>query len=265
MFVAPGCIGAALASVIVEQVRVAGKDLGAAPVQVALILPERDKAETRAFKRGDELRPGSVVIVPGKTVLVLKTDNGNQITLDPGTRYKVNAATAGGESYGVLAGFAKFEVVRSLGFFNVNYRRFVAVVRGTEFTVAVDPGREIRFELIVGRLLVERPVKLRILEENRVAELAASELLQEGGKTRAAYRLDVDEYLREFRTLRDAEQYYRQQLEQDEKSGDYERVQDGLNALMATRRSSTRLGRCSLGKKRRLASARSSRSVASHL
>jgi len=46
-----------------------------------------------------------------------------------------------------------------------------------------------------------------------------------------SYRLDVDEYLKEFQNFKDAEEYYRQQLAADEKSGDYQRLQEGLNAL----------------------------------
>jgi len=104
-------------------------------------------------------------------------------------------------------------------------------VHGTEFEMAVEPQKEISFNLMEGRLLVPREVNVKLLQENKEAKVIESEVLSPETKSTVSYRLDVDEYLKEFKNFKDAEEYFRQQLEADEKSGDYQRVQEGLNAL----------------------------------
>ena len=84
--------------------------------------------------------------------------------------------------------------------------------------------------LVEGRLGgCRREVKVEILEGDKVAQLTAREILAQGKKTQVTYRLGVEEYLKEFRTFKDAEDYFRRQLQEDEKSGEYERTRSGLN------------------------------------
>jgi tetratricopeptide (TPR) repeat protein len=198
---------------------------------VAIIPPGKDRAETRVLKKGTTIVQGAEIVVPRGTVLILESANGNQVQLQPGSRFKVNVAGGEGETYTVLLGQALFKVRKALNFFNVNYQSFIAIVQGTEFDMAVEPEKEIRFRLTEGRLVVQREVKVKILDGDKVAQLTASDILAKGKKTEVSYRLGVEEYLKEFKTFRDAEDYFRQQLQEDEKSGEYERIQRGLNDL----------------------------------
>ena len=199
--------------------------------EVAIIAAGKDRAETRELKKGTEIAQGSEIVVPRRTVLVLKSANGNQVRLQPGSRFKINVVSGEGETYSLLVGKAFFKASRSLNFFNVNYQSFLAIVRGTEFDMAVESQKEIRFGLIEGRLVVQREVKVKILEGDKVTQLTASDILAQGRKTQVSYRLGVEEYLQEFKTFKDAEEYFRRQLQEDEKSGDYDRIQQGLNDL----------------------------------
>jgi hypothetical protein len=131
--------------------------------EVAVIAPGKDKAERRDLRKGTQFKQGEEIVVPPRTVLVLASENGNTVRLQPGAHFKVNVVGKEGETYSLLAGKALFTVSKTLNFFNVNYQSFLAIVRGTEFEMAVQPKKEIRFDLISGRLVVQREVKVRIL------------------------------------------------------------------------------------------------------
>jgi tetratricopeptide (TPR) repeat protein len=227
----PAAIGAPQAAALrVLAIEIDGKTADRAEGVVLTVSGESAPRKT-ALKTGDALAQGTDIVVPPRTVLVLETTNGNQIRLQPGCGYRTGSVSGRGETHTMLFGKAFFRVKHALDFFNVNYESFLAIVRGTEFSVEVEPKKEISFSLDKGRLLVQRDVKVRILEGDKVAELKASEVLQQGGKTTVSYRLGIDEYLQEFKTFRDAEEYYRCKLEEDERSGDYDRIQGGLNAM----------------------------------
>ena len=198
---------------------------------VVIIPPSQSRAEKQTLRIGAAIEQGAEIVVPRRTVLVLESANGNQIRLQPGSRFKIHVVGSEGETYTVLLGLALFKVGRALNFFNVTYQSFLAIVKGTEFEMAVEPEKAIRFRLTEGRLVVQREVKVKILEGDKVAQLTASEILLQGQKTQVSYRLGVDEYLKEFKTFKDAEDYFSRQLQDDEKSGDYERIQEGLNGL----------------------------------
>ena len=199
--------------------------------EVAIILAGKTSVQMRVLKIETRIEQGAEIVVPRRTLLVLQSTNGNQVRLQPGSRFKINVVSAEGETYTLLVGKAFFKVSRALNFFNVNYQSFLAIVRGTEFDMAVEPEKEIRFQLAEGRLVVQREVKVKILEGDKVAQLTAREILAQGKKTQVSYRLGVEEYLKEFKTFKDAEGYFRRQLQEDEKSGEYERIQQGLNDL----------------------------------
>ena len=227
----PSAIGAPQASPLrVLAIEIDGKPAARAD-GVILTASEESTPRKSALNSGDTIVPGTEIVVPPRTVLVLETANGNQIRLQPGCRFKTRLVSGRGETHSMLFGKAFFSVKHALDFFNVNYESFLAIVRGTEFSVEVEPKKEISFSLEKGKLLVQRDVKVRILEGDKVAEMKASDVLTQGGKTTVSYRLGIDEYLQEFKTYRDAEEYYRHKLEEDERSGDYDRVQDGLNAM----------------------------------
>ncbi|NTV93431.1 MAG: FecR domain-containing protein, partial [Chlorobiaceae bacterium] len=192
---------------------------------VSMTTAAEGTARKVSIRKGDAIAQGTEIVVPSRTVLVLETANGNQIRLQPGCGYRTGSVSGRGETHTMLFGKAFFRVKHALDFFNVNYESFLAIVRGTEFSVDVEPKKEISFSLDKGRLLVQRDVKVRVLEGDKVAEMKASEILQQGGKTTVSYRLGIDEYLQEFRTFKEAEEYYRRKLEEDERSGDYDRIQ----------------------------------------
>lgn len=212
----------------VVAISVAGKSV--VTVDVNVIEPGGSVATKVSIRVAQGFAVGTEIITPARTEIQLMSTNGNRITLDPVTRFKVNTVQ-GGESYSIGAGSVAFKVSRALNFFHVSYDKFLAIVHGTQFSVDVQPGKRIEFRLSEGRLWVEREVKVRIEETDSVAALRATEMLAEGRNTKVAYRLDVDEYLREFKTLKEAEDYYRDRLREDEQSGDVERTLNGLNAL----------------------------------
>jgi FecR protein len=158
-------------------------------IEIQIIVPGQERADKRTLSKGARIEQGAEIVVPPRKVLVFESANGNQIRLQPGSRFKVNVAGSEGETYTLLLGQALFKVSRALNFFNVNYQSFLAIVRGTEFDMAVEPEKEIRFRLIEGQLVVQREVKVKILEGDKVAELTASKILAQGKKTEVSYRL----------------------------------------------------------------------------
>ncbi|MGB7510907.1 MAG: tetratricopeptide repeat protein, partial [Pelodictyon phaeoclathratiforme] len=198
---------------------------------VSMTAPAEEMARKSTLKKGQGIASGTEIIAPPRSVLVLESANGEEIRLQPGCGYRSGSVSDRGETHTLLFGKAFFKVKNPLNFFNVNYDSFVANVRGTEFSVAVEPKKEICFTLNKGKLLVQRDVKVKILEENKEATLTASEVLEQGKKIEVSYQLGIDEYLKEFKTFRDAEEYYRQKLQEDEQSGDYDRLQRGLNGM----------------------------------
>ena len=212
-------------------IEIEGHDAGNNGIEVALIAPGQEKAENRLIRKGSTFDQGAEIIVPARTVLLLQSVNGNQIRLQPGSHFRINVASSEGERYSLGLGKALFRVSNALNFFNVDYQKFLAIVHGTEFEMAVEPQKEISFNLMEGRLLMQREVNVKLLQENKEAKVIESEILSKETKSIVSYRLDVDEYLKEFKNFKDAEEYFRQQLEADEKSGNYQRVQEGLNAL----------------------------------
>ena len=182
----------------------------------------------------DNLESGVELIVPTHTVIILKSSNGNTITLQPGSRFIVSYVGDDGESYTLEAGGVSLDVVKALNFFNVNYRKFLAIVKGTKFSVEVDPDKEIRFAVTEGTVVIDREVKVKILvpgDDDRTVEVTASETLKADLKRSATYSLNVEEYLKTFESFKDAEDYFRKRLEESEASGDPERIAASLDFL----------------------------------
>ena len=178
-----------------------------------------------------ELQDGVEIIVPTRTVITLKSSNGNTITLQPGSRFTVRHVGDDGESYTLDDGSVSFDVVKALNFFNVNYRKFLAIVKGTKFSVEVEPEKEIRFAVTQGTVVVEREERVLITapgKEAKTSDLTVHDALQAGKQDKATYCLGVSGYLRKFNTYEGAEEFFRMQLEKDELSGDNARIVDSL-------------------------------------
>lgn len=244
----PPCAAAACVATIEVDGRAAE-----ATRDVLLRRPNDARDESVELKPGAELADGSVIETRPKVRLQLMTRNGNRITLEPGSRLRLETTSERGESYAQLFGRARYAVTRALGFFEVSHERFLAAVKGTEFGVAIDEQRsEIRFEWGHGTVQVEREVDVRIAEQD-AGDADDGEPPATGGKRPAAgggtdaadtvvierdtlsdtqrelrYRLAPDAYLREFRSYGDAERYFREQLARDERSGDAAQVRRAL-------------------------------------
>lgn len=184
--------------------------------------PGQATPERRKLQVNDSLAPGTVIEVPERTVVKLVTANGTEITLQPNSRTKLNAISANGESISQILGEAWFKVVRTLNFFEVTHDRFVAAVKGTEFKVAAD-GQEIQFVWMAGQIKVSRDVKVKIAGAAQAEPVTLTEDVS-AEHQRVRYPLNVEEYLRDFKNYGDMEQYFRDRVQEDESSGDRERI-----------------------------------------
>lgn len=191
-------------------------------VEVRLTLPGRATADKNVLTQRDSLAAGTVIEVPNQTVVKLVTSNGTEITLRPNSRTKLNAVSANGESITQIFGEVWFKVTRALNFFEVTHDRFLAAVKGTEFRVASD-GQEVQFAWIAGRIEISRDVKVRIAGAQQTEPVTLTEEVS-AERPRLRYQLNVDEYLRDFKTYRDVEEYFRNQVEEEQRGGDQTRI-----------------------------------------
>ena len=203
----------------------------------------RERKETLA--EGAQLVEGTVIETPTRprVRLQLVTRNGNTVTLDPGARLRIETVGDQGERWTQELGSVRFAVTRALSFFEVAHDRFLAAVKGTEFAVAVDPAQqEIRFDWRAGEVVVEQAVGVAIAEQDTddddaddtgsAATVIQREVLN-AKQPQLRYRLDPTQYIRRFKTYRDAEQFFRDQAAEDAKSGDPRRALRGQMQLAA--------------------------------
>lgn len=190
-------------------------------------------ANELTLKTGDHLNQGTELIVPSRTVITLKSSNGNVFTLQPSSRFKVQHVGDDGESHSLEAGTGDFSISKALNFFNVNYKHYTAMVRGTHYQISVEPDKEFRVSVDEGKVLAQRDVMVFIkgaaTESPQEVKLQPVEVLMPGQAT--TYRLDQEGYFKIFGNYGEAENYYRQQLAADEASGDGDRIIGGLYAL----------------------------------
>ncbi len=176
--------------------------------------------------------------VPAKTVVRLRSRNGNIIVLEPNTVFRAAAVSDQGEVYSLCEGRGFFSVRNPLSFFNVVCKRFVALVRGTEFSVTAQPGASIQFDVTEGRVLVTRDVKFRLEGADATLDSVESELLAAdcrrstaagACKSSARYPLNEDEFLpRRFSSYEDALQFFRAQAGEARAARNYSALQSGL-------------------------------------
>jgi tetratricopeptide (TPR) repeat protein len=184
--------------------------------------PGKTVPEKRRVAVNDAVAAGTVLEIPEKTVMRLVTSNNTEITLLAHSRTKLNAVSPNGESITQILGEAWFKVTRALNFFEVAHDRFLAAVKGTEFKVASD-GREVQFVWVEGEITVSRDVKVMIGGAPQTEPVTLTEEVS-AQRPRLRYQLNVDEYLRDFRTYRDVEEYFRNQLAAEERTGDQVRI-----------------------------------------
>ena len=184
--------------------------------------PGKTAPERRTLQVNASLAPGTVIEIPERTVVKLVTANGTEITLQPNSRTKLNAISPNGESITQILGEAWFKVVRALNFFEVTHDRFVAAVKGTEFKVAASE-QEIQFVWVAGQITVSRDVKVKVAGAPGAEPVTLTEEVS-AAHQRIRYPLNVEEYLRDFKNYGDMERYFRDRVQEDEGSGDQERI-----------------------------------------
>jgi tetratricopeptide (TPR) repeat protein len=229
------------AAACVETLEVDGKPV--TEVNDVLVRTVDDTRDRKVqVKGGLTFAEGTTVEAPTRprVRLVLVTRNGNRITLQPGARLRIEVASERGERFAQVLGETRFAVTRALSFFEVAHEKFLAAVKGTEFSVAIDDSQsEIRYGWVHGEVVIEHEVIVSVArgggddgddDDAEETTFIEREVLS-GEKRELRYRLGPREYLKTFKSFRDAEAFFREQLAQDEKSGDPRRVQMGLMGL----------------------------------
>jgi tetratricopeptide (TPR) repeat protein len=208
---------------------------------VQVRLPGATSGQAQTLKTGEAIPPGAELTLPRGARVELTSSNGNTITLHPGARFLTGVVTAKGESHLPLEGRIDFQVRKALDFFNVQYERITASVKGTDYSVEIDPAKSLTLSVNAGVIEVERPVKIKFAAAEGGATATDATTNQgdgirvvedlKAGQIRT-YSLDVEEYLAEFRNFGEAETYFKKALATAEASGDKRRIVRALHNLM---------------------------------
>ena len=210
-----------LAGVKVAQVA----DVGVKPPGAA------DRAAT-VLIAGTALAQGTELLLPARVEVVLQSQPaGVLITLSPGSRYKVHSVQAQGQVHELVSGFMQVAVLRQLDFFNVQFDRFFALVKGTEFSLAAADEQAPTATLHSGRLRVESPQRA-LIGPGVVSEgLAQIDALHSGTAARWAAGTDPASAERRFADAASAEAFYSARLDQARSTGDDDELLAALNDL----------------------------------
>lgn len=217
-------------SLRVVEVRVAGKVVDSAVVIRQFVPPQRDAADLQV-QAGQALTDGVEIGVPARTVVVLQSANGNRIELAPDTRFGARVG-AGGEVHSVSGGSARFEVQRALSFFNVEFNRFVALVRGTEFEVAAGSNGEGAAAVQQGRIAVLREVPTLMLDTGRTLDMLEQDALDAQARPRRQW--PALEALRRYTHSDEALRQYAGDLARAEQDKDRDAQFTALNNMGLT-------------------------------
>ena len=258
----PPAAAAATPGLTVATITVQGQ-----PVQsladVQLRLPGASRSQAQTVQAGQALAPGTDLTLPRGATLVLLSSNDNRITLHPGARFVVGTVTAKGETHQPQGGLISFQVKQALDYFNISYDRFTAAVKGTSYSVEIDAANSLTVSVTEGVVEVEREVEIRIVgalasadaedAEDSPVSLSRGIRVAEDLKAgqRKSYKLNVAEYLDEFKNFSEAEAYFTQALNAAQTNGDAHRTIRALFNLMEAQQTMGRpravldlLGRC---------------------
>jgi hypothetical protein len=201
-------------NVRVESIRINDQAVDQAPA-VIVISAQVPQGERRTLRKEDVFAAGFELVAPAMTLIVLRSDNGNRILLEPGARLRVADITATGERYLLRRGSILFEVVRALSFFNVEFEeKFVAQVRGTRFRVTGKEDGTFTCEVLEGRLVVQRPENIRLGRAERIVSATTPVALDQNGKRIAQWSEADIAATRSFADLKDAQRYLTEKTEQ---------------------------------------------------
>ncbi len=182
---------------------------------------------------GTGLAPGTELLLPARVEVVLQSQPaGVVITLSPGSRYKVNSVQAQGQVHELLSGFMQVAVLRQLDFFNVQFDRFFALVKGTEFSLVAGGEQASSATLHSGHLRVESPQRA-LIGPGVVSEgLAQIDALHSGTRPQwAAAKVDPAVAERRFADAASAVAFYSVRLDQARSAGDDDGMLAALNDL----------------------------------
>jgi len=217
----------------VQSIKVRGKP-GPAAEDVGLITPGEETGARKTLRVGDRIASGSELIAPAGTQIVLLSSNGNTITLEPGSRVRIDTVSGKGESYTAKLGKMGFQVAKALSFFNVSHNGFLAAVRGTKYTVEVDPSKSLQIACTEGTVEVQHEGRIRINEHSDERDgVRVSERVSTKGNSIATYRLDSDGYVKKFDTMQGAVKFFEGQLKQALASRDQEHIKQAYYNLGA--------------------------------
>ena len=166
----------------VVEVRVEGKVVDTAVSILQFAPPERTPTPL-SVQVGQTLTDGVEIGIPARTVLVLQTANNNRVELAPDTRFTARVG-AGGEVHSVTGGSARFDVQRALSFFNIEFNRFVALVRGTAFEVQAGTGGDGTADVQRGRIVVQREVPTLMQDTGRQVDMLEQDTLDAQSRPR---------------------------------------------------------------------------------
>jgi tetratricopeptide (TPR) repeat protein len=138
---------------------------GGTPVgqtRARILLPNSKKAQSTPIQvQQTFLKAGTEIAAPDDTSILLRSSNGNELTVWPGTRLKVIGVSPKGESFEVFGKVAAF-VRKKLSFFSLGSRKKKAAASSTRYTVEVGPGDTLDVQVQEGVVEVERPVTMQV-------------------------------------------------------------------------------------------------------
>jgi tetratricopeptide (TPR) repeat protein len=228
LVLAPTALNAQGARLRVVEVQVEGRvePQGAS----VTVLSAGDAApESLRVRAGTEIGPGTELVVPSRTVLILESANATRIELAPGARFKPGAITDKGEAHMLIGGSGSFDVRRALSFFNVDFQRFVALVRGTAFTLTADDTGAGTASVSQGRVLIHREITTEISGQASSAEMLVVHALDVRSSRQGSW--PAAEAARSFVGHDDARRFYEGEVVTADASGDYDQRQVARNNL----------------------------------
>lgn len=214
----------------VIEIRVAGA-LRTQPLQVSIAVARGNPPHSLALSPGARLPAGVEILVPERSVILLRSEAGNTTELAAGSRFRVESTGAGGEWYTLIVGRLAMRVEQALNFFNVDFGVFVARVRGTDFELTVGDGQDGAARVTRGAVTVLREVATQIGSAAPLPMLASERLIA-GARAQAGWSARLDQ--RQYDSPAAAARQYRQDLAEAVQAGDFDARLTAMNNLGLT-------------------------------
>jgi tetratricopeptide (TPR) repeat protein len=179
---------------------------------------------------GQRIEPGLRLVIPEHVSVKLLSTNNNSHTFSPNTTAVLDGCSDQGEIITLESGKGDFVIRRALSYFSVRHDKHLSMVRGTRYSVEVEPKKLITFKVEEGTVNILREGQVRIEDLDKEATMTQLVDALKAGQSKS-YRLDIEEYLAKFGNFGQALTYYQEQLERDRASGDQERLFKGLNQM----------------------------------